>query len=347
MPPFTDTACGFATPVHEVTADNVVEYLQQAGLISGPASAEALGWGVSNVVLRVTPDAGAPLVVKQSRELLRTRAEWRSRLDRIWREADVLRLLEQIVPGAAPRLLHEDRPNYLLVMEAIDRDHVVWKEALLNGRIDLSLAETLGTLLARIHTLTWHNPTVAELMGNAEAFDELRLDPYYRRLASVHPSLAPILHALIEASRTRRHALVLADFSPKNILLTADGLTLVDFETGHYGDPPFDLGFFLTHIALKGVRAGRGDDRCFLLAQQFWKSYADAMTPLTSTIADFEPLCVRHWTACLLARVDGKSPVDYLDEPQQALVREFALKTRLSPADRMPQALAALQARVL
>jgi 5-methylthioribose kinase len=336
----------FRDPVHEITADNAAEYLRKAGLITGPATAEALGWGVSNVVLRVTPDAGPPLVVKQSRELLRTRAEWRSRLDRVWREADVLRLLEQRVPGAAPRLLYEDRPNYLVVMEAIDRDHVVWKEALLAGRIDLSLAETLGTLLARIHTATWHNPAVEELMGDAQAFDELRLDPYYRRLASVHPSLAPVLTSLIEASQTRRHALVLADFSPKNILLTADGLRLVDFETGHYGDPPFDLGFFLTHLALKGVRAGRDDDRCFQLAQRFWRSYAEAMSPLISGLDDFEPLCVRHWTACLLARVDGKSPVDYLDEQQQALVREFALETRLSPADRMPQALSALQARV-
>lgn len=333
--------------MQEITADNAAEYLQRAGLITGPAHAEALGWGVSNVVLWVMPEAGSPLVLKQSRELLRTRAEWRSRLDRIWREADVLRLLQQRVPGAAPRLLYEDRPNYLLVMEAIAADHVVWKEALLGGRIDLSLAETLGALLARIHTRTWHDPEVEELIGDVRAFDELRLDPYYRRLASVHPSLAPVLNSLIEGSQSRKHCLVLADFSPKNILLTADGLWLVDFETGHYGDPPFDLGFFLTHLALKGVRAGAGDDRCFTLALRFWKAYADSMAPLTAALPDFEPLCVRHWTACLLARVDGKSPVDYLDERQQALVRAFALETGLAPAERMPDALAALQHRVI
>ena len=332
--------------MHEVTADNAVEYLQQSGLITGPAIAEALAWGVSNVVLRITPESGPPLVVKQSRELLRTRAEWRSRLDRIWREADVLRLLEQRLPGAAPRLIYEDRPNYLIVMEAIDRNHVVWKQALLEGRVDLSLARTLGALLARIHTVTWHDPAVEHLMGNAEAFDELRLDPYYRRLANVHPVLAPTLHALIEASRTHRNALVLADFSPKNILLTNDGLRLVDFETGHYGDPPFDVGFFLTHLALKGIRAGRGDDRCFQLAQQFWRTYAEAMAPLTSVRRDFEPLCVQHWTACLLARVDGKSPVDYLSETQQSLVRDFALQSRLVPSDHMPEALAALQSLI-
>jgi len=40
-----------------------------------------------------------------------------------------------------------------------------------------------------------------------------------------------------------RICLVLADFSPKNILITDQGIHLVDFETAHYGDPAFDLGF--------------------------------------------------------------------------------------------------------
>jgi 5-methylthioribose kinase len=332
--------------VHLITTDNAAEYLQQAGLISGPAQAEALGWGVSNVVLRITPNTGLPVVLKQSRELLRTRAEWRSRLDRIWREADVLRLLEQVVPDVAPRILHEDRPNYLIVMEAIDREHVVWKEALLAGRVDLSLSEEFGNLLARIHTGTWHNSDVADLLGDIRAFDELRLDPYYRRVAAVHPALSPELSELVEASRSRRHAMVLADFSPKNILLVSGGFNLVDFETGHYGDPPFDLGFFLTHLTLKGVRAAPDDDRCFTFAERFWMAYSAAMSPLMATVPDYELWCVRHWMACMLARVDGKSPVDYLDERQQGIVRRFVLESGLAPSDRMLKAIGALRERV-
>lgn len=331
--------------MHLITTDNAAEYLRESGLITGPAEAEALGWGVSNVVLRITPESGPPVVLKQSRELLRTRAEWRSRLDRIWREADVLRLLQQLVPGVAPQILFEDRPNYLIVMEAIDREHVVWKEALLAGCVNLSLAETLGTLLARIHTLTWHKPEVEELLGDLRAFDELRLDPYYRYVAAVHPELAPALEELVAESLTRRHALVLADFSPKNILLVPDGLRLVDFETGHYGDPPFDLGFFLTHLTLKGVRAAPDDERCFEFAERFWIAYANGMSPLMAAVPDYEALCVRHWAACLLARVDGKSPVDYLDQRQQDLVRSFVLESGLAPSDRMLEAIQSLRAR--
>ncbi|MFO1096193.1 MAG: phosphotransferase [Planctomycetaceae bacterium] len=327
----------------EITPDNAADYLQQVGLLSGPAKVEALGWGVSNVVLRVTPDRGPAFVLKQSRELLRTRAEWRSRLDRIWREADVLRRLGHIIPGTTPALLYEDRANYLFVMEAIDRSHIVWKEALLRGDVDLTLGPTLGALLARIHSATWHNPADAAEFGDARAFDELRLDPYYRRLAAVHPVLSSVLAELIATSQSRRNCLVLADFSPKNILLVADGLRLVDFETGHYGDAPFDIGFFLTHLALKGVRAAPADDRCFRLAHAFWARYSADMTALTAGHPDFETSCVRHWTACLLARVDGKSPVDYLDERRQALVRQFALQSHLQPADRMADALTALE----
>lgn len=329
--------------MHLITTENAAGYLREAGLIAGPAVAEALGWGVSNVVLRVTPEHGPAVVLKQSRELLRTRAEWRSRLDRIWREADVLRLLGERVPGVAPQLLFEDRPNYVIVMEAIDAAHVVWKESLLAGHVEPSLADTLGELLARIHAATWHDPVVAELVGDQRAFDELRLDPYYRYLAAAHPALAPELRELVEASQSRRHALVLADFSPKNILLIPGGLKLVDFETGHYGDPPFDLGFFLAHLALKGVRAGPADVRCFDFALRFWDVYARALAPQREEVPDFETWCVRHWLACLLARVDGKSPVDYLDQEQQQVVRGFVLDSGLLPSRQMAEAVGMLR----
>lgn len=332
--------------MQEITADNAVEYLQHAGLVEGPAVALELAGGVSNVVLRVTPEVGAPLVLKQSRELLRTRAEWRSRLDRIWREADVMRWLERLVPGVAPRLLFEDRSNYLIVMEAIDREHVVWKEALLRGQVDLSLGDALGTTLAEIHSRTWSHQEVAEALGDAQAFDELRLDPYYRTVARAHPQLQRDLDEVLVACQTRRRALTLGDFSPKNILLTPDGLRLVDFETGHYGDPAFDLGFFLTHIALKGVRAGSDDGRCFQLAGRFWTAYAEAVSPVVEQDPEFARRCVLNWAGCLIARIDGKSPVDYLDADQQQLVRQFVVESGLDVADTIPAALAALQARL-
>ena len=97
---------------------------------------------------------------------------------------------------------------------------------------------------------------------------------------------------------------------------------MVDFETGHYGDPAFDLGFFLSHLALKGVRAAAasggdaGEDAFFRLADTFWKRYRAQIAAVESDPAfedaGLERRTVAHLAGCALARIDGTSPVDYL-----------------------------------
>src|SRR4029077_5777358 len=79
---------------------------------------------------------------------------------------------------------------------------------------------------------------------------------FYRAIARAHPDLAPRVEALTASmADAPRRCFVHADFSPKNILVHAGGLTLVDFETAHAGDPAYDLGFFLSHLLLKAIRA--------------------------------------------------------------------------------------------
>ena len=98
-------------------------------------------------------------------------------------------------------------------------------------------------------------------LADTSLFDELRVDPYYRTAARRHPDLAPRIEALIAAMDRPddERTLVLGDFSPKNILVHAGGLILLDFECAHAGDPAFDLGFFLTHLMLKEIRASSTD----------------------------------------------------------------------------------------
>lgn len=329
----------------ELTADNVLDYLRAAGRIppTGAARAALLAGGVSNVVLRVSTPHAPDFVLKQSREKLRTRADWRSRLDRIWREVAVLRVLERLLPaGAVPRVLFEDRPNFLFAMSAVDASHVVWKDALLRGEVDLTLADRLGEYLARIHAGTFADPAVHTELGDVTVFDELRIDPYYRHIAAVHPDLAEPVHSLIDAMLAARLCLVLADFSPKNILLTPGHVTLVDFETGHFGDPGFDLGFFVTHLALKAIRRGPDGGEMLELARRFLRSYrAHAAWP-ADTADRLEARSVQHWAACLLARVDGKSPVEYLDSTQQDRVRRLARELLFHPPRRLEGVLEAL-----
>jgi 5-methylthioribose kinase len=115
-----------------------------------------------------------------------------------------------------------------------------------------------------------------------------------------------------------------ADFSPKNILVHGRGLTAVDFETAHAGDPAFDLGFFLSHLLLKAVRA-RPDDRPYLDSiDAFWSAYRERVGGALDADTALVRRANAHTAACALARVDGKSPVDYLDAGARDAVRRFA-----------------------
>lgn len=301
-----------------------------------------LAWGVSNIVLRVDAPHTS-FVVKQSREKLRTKIDWFSGIERIWREIDVMRVLDSLLPpGTVPRVLYEDRDNYLFAMEAVEADHRVWKAELLDGQFDAGIAEQLARYLAAIHRGSSNLPEVATEMSDRTNFDELRLDPFYRHMARHSEDLADPLNSLIEDTLARLDCLVLADFSPKNILLTRSGPVLVDFETGHYGDPGFDIGFFLSHLLLKAVRHVDRLAEIIELPRRFWTEYADRIRddPAPGWLSEsarsssYERQCVRHLGACMLSRVDGKSRVDYLTESWQPdLVREFCSRLLIEPVD--------------
>ena len=293
-------------------------------------SGQTLAWGVSNLVMRIEAP-GLSFVLKQSRKQLRTKIDWFSRLDRIWREVDVQRALLSFVPsGSVPQVLFEDRDNYLYGMEAVEADHRVWKAELLAGRADPAIARQLGAWLAIVHCASTNRPDLREQLGDRVVFDELRLDPFYRYVAQHEVAFREPLERLIADTLARQDCLVLADFSPKNILLTPRGPIVVDFETGHYGDPGFDIGFFLSHLLLKTVRFFDRVDEYLGLAREFWSSYLTGLGNGPDWLSSagrspsFDGQCVRHLAACMLARIDGKSRVDYLTQVWQApLIREL------------------------
>src|SRR5262245_44073516 len=143
----------------ELTPDNALDYLRLRGWVGpGPARVQALGWGVSNMVLRVEQE-GRRLVVKQSRPQLRTREAWFSDPERVYREQEVMQALRPLLPaGTVPAVLHVDRPNYAFAMSHAPEPHCVWKEQLLAGDIDLSLGERAGAVLGRMHQVSWQHP---------------------------------------------------------------------------------------------------------------------------------------------------------------------------------------------
>lgn len=289
--------------------------------------------GVSNMVLLVERPDRPDFVIKQARAKLRTREEWLSSVERNWREADVLAICRELLarrtpvedtlpPASTPRIVFKDRDNYLFAMTAAPRPHMVWKESLLAGNVDPSVAAACGRLLGTLHAESWGDESIAARLGDRTLFEELRVDPYYRTLARKRPETSAWIERLVASIEPC--ALVHADFSPKNLLVAPAGLLMVDFETGHYGDPAFDLGFFLTHLMLKACLKAPHHAPYVTLGETFRRAYDDQLRERIgpAELADLWARGVQHFAGCAWARLDGKSPVDYLtDDSRRAAVR--------------------------
>ena len=320
----------------ELTPETVQEYLAAEGLVprGEPCKARELGGGVSNIVLLIEwPQTPARRwVVKQSLEKLRVKDDWRSERSRIFREAQAIRLLRPLVANALPEVIHVDREKYLYVMTASPPGSLVWKDSLLAGhRPSPQTASQAGTLLAtmingsRAPELREH---LEEEFRDRTVFDQLRIDPYYRTAAARHPDVASALAELIQDSWQIRTSIVHGDYSPKNILVTRGEIFLIDFEVVHWGDPAFDAAFLLNHLLLKAFHQPRFLPMYVEDIREFWKALSAGLGP--ERVSDFEGMTLRHLGGLMLARIDGKSPVEYIrDEGTRERVRSVAKHTIL------------------
>jgi aminoglycoside phosphotransferase (APT) family kinase protein len=273
------------------------------------------------------------------------RADWRVPTARNASEVAWIETVGRIVPAAVPGLLAHDPAGGWFAMAWLDPvGWPVWKARLAAGAADPAFAARVGATLVRIHAATARDPALAGRFANDALFDALRLDPYLGAAAARHPGLAMRLDELRAVTAGTRLALVHGDVSPKNVLLGPDGPVFLDAECATFGDPTFDLAFVLNHLLLKclwvpGARAG------------FLACYA-ALADAYLRGVDWEPVdgldarASALLPALLLARVDGKSPVEYLaDRPAaQDFVRGFAARhLRVAPPslDRLRSAWAA------
>lgn len=313
-----------------LSVENAAEYLAAQGVVqsAGELEARELGGGVSNLVLRVDSmgQRQPGWVIKQSLGKLRVRDDWRSDRGRIFREAEAIRLLRPVLGTAAvPELILVDRDNFLYVMTAAPEDARVWKDELLAGRVNLETASMAGNRLATLITSSRSDRSLCEPFADRAVFDQLRLDPYYRTAAARHPALRSEFSSLIADCLQEQSALVHGDFSPKNILVHAGGVLLIDFEVVHWGDPAFDAGFLINHLLLKALYRPQHASRYLEAVRTFWKPVQHAPG---ADDRGFESRTVRHLGALMLARIDGKSPVEYLQD-EAARDQARALASRL------------------
>ncbi|HLJ14105.1 MAG TPA: phosphotransferase [Bryobacteraceae bacterium] len=306
----------------ELTANNAGEYLAVRGYKERPVSITELGGGVSNTVLLIESSHGR-FVLKQALEKLRVEQDWFSDRSRAIREAEALRMLADRLPeGSIPAILFEDPNNCVFAMSAAPAAARTWKSLLLDGVIREQTAEQIARLQVALIRASWRSSEWAARLGDLAVFDQLRLDPYYRATARRHPDLAGFFEGLIADARERGAALTHGDWSPKNFLVDGDAVMAIDFEVIHFGAPTFDAAFLLNHLLLKGFHRPEWAASYVRAARNAWQTLAAGLPQGADW---FEAGTIAHLGGLMLARIDGKSPVEYLrDEPTREHVRQFA-----------------------
>ena len=301
--------------------DSVRDYLSSRGLDPAPgAIVQPLGGGVSNIVLAVGEGPGA-VVVKQALARLRVADHWPAPRDRAIAEAEALDLVGALTPGAAPAVLDRDPDRSTLVVERAPARWEDWKSVLLAGTIDKGVAVRLGSLLAQWHGATWQGNGLSARLRRTERFEALRVDPYYRTVARRRPETAAAVLGHASEMMGRQLCLVHGDFSPKNVLV-GPGLDfwVIDFEVAHFGDPVFDLAFLLCHLMLKSVHRPAWAAAYDACAVEFGRTYAAGVQ---AELAPTWAYVLGHVGCLMLARVDGKSPAEYLTADERAQVKRF------------------------
>jgi 5-methylthioribose kinase len=306
----------------ELSAENAAAYLEPR-VGAGPWRITELGGGVSNTVL-LAESADERLVLKQALGKLRVEQDWFSDRRRILRESGALLRLAPWLPAhGVPKVRFVDHENLLYGMVAAPAGAPTWKSQLLAGDVRPETGGRVGELLAGIARYGWRRKSCAAEFGDQTVFDQLRIDPYYRSTAARHPDLAAQFSRLMEASARRRLTLVHGDWSPKNFLVRDDSVMAIDFEVIHYGDPAFDTGFLLNHLVLKSFHRPQWKAAYAQAAAWFWNAYTDGLPDETRDW--IERATIAHLGCLMLARIDGKSPAEYLrEESVRASVRRFA-----------------------
>ncbi len=320
---------------------DILDSLVRMGLMQPDMAAQGLGvtgealtGGVSSDIWRIDLPDG-PVCVKRALAKLRVTVDWRAPVSRNLYEARWMRRAAAAVPGAVPALLGQDDAAGALAMAYLpEGEYRLWKSELRDGIAEPAFAAAVAATLARIHAATAADPAVAGEFPTDDIFNDIRLEPYLVATAHAHPDRAAALHALVDTTRATRRALVHGDVSPKNILHGARGPVFLDAECAWWGDPAFDLAFCLNHLLLKCLwtpTARSGFLACFdalaaaYLAGVNWEDSAALEARAAHLLAGL-----------LLARVDGKSPVEYITaETDKDRVRRVARALLANPVDHL------------
>lgn len=316
------------------TAD-FLDILRRNGHVADPhARLSPFTGGVSSEIYLVE-DGTKKFVVKRALPKLKVKDDWFAEVSRNLSEWAYLDCVGRMIPGTVPQLYFSCPRDGYFGMEFLGAGFSNWKDLLLAGQFNTRHAELAAGILGEIHQRTSANCIFLRQFDTTANFHQLRVEPYLLTTGVRNPSLRTIFESEAQRIEATREALVHGDFSPKNILINRDRMVLLDCEVAWYGDPVFDVAFLLNHLYLKSLHHAPRGLELDAMVDTFWRAYA--MKRSTADSAAIEKRLVPLVLMLMLARVDGKSPVEYLGLPKQEFLRAFVYQHLPSPPNNLAE----------
>jgi aminoglycoside phosphotransferase (APT) family kinase protein len=316
----------FAMSTDPSQAAQFLEVLRRDGHVRDPrARLTSLLGGVSSE-LYLVEDGPERFVAKRALPKLNVKDDWFADVSRNETEWKYLDYVGRIMPGVVPKLRFAGCGYF--GMEFLGDGFANWKQMLLAGNCRSEHASRAGEILGEIHRRTSFNSELWKQFDTTPNFHQLRVEPYLLTTGERHPKLRDLFFAEAERIESVHEVLVHGDFSPKNILIGAQRIVLLDCEVAWYGDAAFDIAFCLNHLFLKSLHHAPKRLGIESMIAAFWSAYTQARGGDSHPV---ERRVVTLLMMLLLARVDGKSPAEYLTFQKQQFIRDFVPRHLPSP----------------
>jgi aminoglycoside phosphotransferase (APT) family kinase protein len=311
-----------ATTPMKKRESQILDLLRADHLICGDAvSVTPLRGGVSSDVYLIE-DGENQFVLKRALPQLKVRDLWRADTSRNRHEFNYLKYVNGILPASVP-VPFVLGPDYF-TMEYLGPEFKNWKQLLLKGDCQAEHARESARILATVHRKSMNDAAARRSFDTTANFHQLRTDPYLLTTGRRHPALRAYFEEEARRLESTRECLVHGDYSPKNILVRNGRIVVLDCEVAWYGDSAFDLAFLLNHLLLKSLYHMPRDPGFRELIDTAIAQYYCERQLAEKLQCELDSRTAKLVLLLLLARIDGKSPVEYLTgENKREFVRSF------------------------
>ena len=289
-----------------------------------------LDGGVSSEVYKVTTKSKI-YCIKRSLSKLLVKKDWYADTKRLKYEYLWLKHCSKIIPNNIPKIYKFSSKLDILILEFLDeKKYETLKSKLLNKNIDKKIFVKISKDLFKIHKNSSNDIIKKMFTKNSKNFYDLRLDAYFNEVGRVYPFLNNKIKKIIKDYKKNSSTLVHGDFSPKNMLIYKKNIKYIDAETCNFGDPVFDVVFFSNHLLIKSIHIPNKKKQFIEAYKIFFQTYIKSIKLYHRE--NFMNRSIEMIPIMLLARIDGKSPVEYITKKNiKNKIRSLSFKLLSNP----------------